>query len=141
MPPKTPANLPDIIFVSDDRAGALFHHTKIDDIADLLVDHIKSKVFFETFPDELPEDSSPWIYQFAMIQIECEPSLKFMKKGFVYHPGLLMSFLQTFLSTLSEPIFEIPLSELPSKLPSLILTMKHELKQVLGNHIEELFES
>lgn len=141
MPPKSPANLPDIIFVSDDRAGALFHHTKIDDIADLLVDHIKSKVLFETFPNELPEDSSPWIYQFAMIQIDCDPSLKFMKKGFVYHPGLLMSFLQTFLTTLSEPISEIPLSELPSKLPSIIINIKHELKQVLVNHIEELFES
>jgi hypothetical protein len=138
MPPKSPV-LPDIIFVSDELSGAMFHHTKVDDIADLLVEHIKLRGVLGHIPNDIPEDTSHWIYQFAMMQIDCDANLKFVKKRIIYHPELLYRFLQTFQTTLTENLLDENVLEVSIRLPNILQTLREALKREMEKSIENVF--
>jgi len=74
MPPKT--ELPDLIFVSECRTGAMLHHSKIDDIVGLIVDHISSNVIFK--------NEEECFFYFAVFVIDCKASLHFTKKFMLF---------------------------------------------------------
>jgi hypothetical protein len=136
MPPKS-LPTPDIIFVSDEKPGALFHHTRLDDIVDLLLEHVKCRALFE----DLPQDPSGVLFEFSMMQIDCEPSLKFIKKSIMYHPELFFQFLQSFHSRIGcAALLDQSLVQLPSALPHILQLMKDDLKKEIGEIIETLFE-
>jgi hypothetical protein len=141
MPPKTSSQLPNIIFVSDERSGALFHSSKIEDITDLVIEHIKTKVFLEPLPEVIPEDTSPWIYEFAMIQINCDASLRFTKGSHIYYPSLVLEFIQSNLSTYWETIPPQPILEFSSQLPSFLLELRKKLMNEIEERISHVFDS
>lgn len=74
MPPKQ--DLPDIIFVSESRTGAMLHHTRTDDLTNLILDHLKSSILIRPDPD-------PFFY-FAAFSIECAQNLHFTKKFMIF---------------------------------------------------------
>jgi hypothetical protein len=138
MPPKSPV-LPDIIFVSDELSGAMFHHTRVDDIADLLVEHIKLRGVLGDIPNDIPEDTSEWIYQFAMMQIDCDANLKFVKKRIIYHPELLYNFLQSFQATFPHNLLDENILEVSTRFPNILQSLREALKREMEKSIENVF--
>jgi len=134
MPTKPANSLPDVIFVSDERSGALFHHSKTDDIVDLLLEHVKIRALFEDPTESVCEDSSNWIYQFGMRQIDCESNLKFTKRSFIYHPQLLMDFLQI------NSLPDTPVSEMLSEIPVILQTLRSSLRIEMESHLQKIFK-
>jgi len=89
MPPKT--ELPNLIFVSETRTGAMIHHSKIDDIANLIFDHFRGNVLID-------KDQEPFFF-FAAFVIDCTPSLHFTKR-------LMLFSHDEFKEVLNNIIFE-----------------------------------
>lgn len=143
MPPKSP--LPDLIFVSDELSGALLHHSNIDDFVELLVEHIKSKILTISDEREREEDEEKdlkikvedYIFQFAVFSIDCEPSLKFIKKEHVYGPIQLMRFVIQFIESHSYiGLSNIPFPKLAKHSETIFIDLKKELK----THVEKVLQ-
>ena len=117
----------------------MFHHTKVDDIADLLVEHIKLRGVLGDIPNDIPEDTSEWIYQFAMMQIDCDANLKFVKKRIIYHPELLYNFLQSFQATFPHNLLDENILEVSTRFPNILQSLREALKREMEKSIENVF--
>jgi len=140
MPTKPSNSLPDVIFVSDERTGALFHHSKTDDIVDLLLEHVKIRALFEDPTESVAVDTSNWIYQFGMMQIDCDVNLKFTKRSFIYHPQMLMDFVQSFRETALQSLPDKSISEMMSEIPVILQMLKTSLKTEMESHLRTIFQ-
>jgi hypothetical protein len=80
---KKPANLPNIILVSQDHTNGLFHNVSDQDIiVDVLLEHISMAAFFD---ESIPEENNievreKYVGDFAMWKIVCKPNLQFNKQ-------------------------------------------------------------
>lgn len=133
MPPKS-LPLPDLIFVSDELSGALLHHNNVDDLVDLLIEHVKTNIL--NLPGEEKEEDEElnikvedYVFQFAVFSIDCEPSFKFLKKEHVYGPFQLLKFIIQFIEGHSyTTLSNVPLNRLTKHSEKIFNDLRCELK-------------
>lgn len=134
MPPK--AEIPDLIFVSESRTGAMIHHSRIEDISNLVLEHLKSSIL-------LRPDPNPFFF-FAAFTIECTPNLHFTKKFMIFSHDEFNDLIDGFniervdtdvygMSELSE--------ELERRVKGIRPRIASEIKGLVSEYINKTFSS
>lgn len=134
MPTKQ--ELPDIIFVSESRTGAMLHHSRIDDISNLVLEHLKSSILIRPDPNPL--------FYFAAFTIECTSTLHFTKKFMIFShdefndliDGLNIERVDTDMYGIAELS-----AELEKKVKEIKPRIASEIKGLVTEYINKSFSS
>jgi hypothetical protein len=140
MPPKT-VPLPNIMFVSDDKDCALYHHTKHEDILDMIMEHIKTKALYSDLPEQIDGDNvNQWIFQFMMLRIDCDSNLRFIKRETIYTPLALMSFVSSFREKYLDKEADECVNSMVKESTRIYQVLREELKEIILKRFEHTFE-
>lgn len=134
MPPKQ--EIPDLIFVSESRIGAMTHHTRIDDIVGLVFDHLKASVMMKKVDD-------PFFY-FALFAIDCTPNLHFTKKSMIFsHDELKTMFDDTEIEHISPDDVGVTdlEEEIEKKMKETKKTILPKIKDLVISYLEHFFSN